>query len=351
MRIIYFGIYDPNYARNLILINGLKKGGVEVVECRENPRRFSLARLALKYILLKKDFDLAIVGFPGQEVMFLAKLLIRKPIIFDAFTSHYGGYILDRKKWSPNSLRAKYFRFLDKWSCRLADRVLLDTDAHINFFIKEYNLNKNKFVRIWAGANNYLYKPTEIHEGGSVKNILFFGTFIPLQGVEYIMGAAKILAEDNEIFFTIIGEGQERKIAEELARKANLKNIIFKNMMSPEKLCLEISRADICLGIFGDTIKSRIVIPNKVFMSLAMKKPVITSDTPAIRELFDDSEIFMVKGADSVSLAEGIKKLIENDNLRYSLAERGYNKFIRAASIDVLGNDLIITIRGLISNK
>ena len=76
--------------------------------------------------------------------MFLAKLLTQTPIIFDAFTSHYGGYILDRQYYSKTSWRAKYYRFIDTWSCKLANLVLLDTQAHIDFFVKEFKLDRKK---------------------------------------------------------------------------------------------------------------------------------------------------------------------------------------------------------------
>src|SRR3989338_3082361 len=195
MRVLFFGVYDPNYARNWVLINGLRKNGVEVVELRRKPQRFSLFRLFFDYLKFKKNFDIMIVGFPGQEAMFLARWLTVKPIIFDAFTSHYGGYILDRQKFSKNSFHAKHYRFLDEWSCKLADLVLLDTNTHIDFFVNEFNLPKEKFRRIWAGANNDIFKPFDSIQGKPVSDyhnsngfkIFFFGTYIPLQGVEYIL--------------------------------------------------------------------------------------------------------------------------------------------------------------------
>ena len=157
MKVLYFGIFDPMYARNWVLINGLRSNGIEVAELRRIPARWCLLKLLLDYLRLRPQFDVMIVGFPGQEVMFLARLLTRKPIIFDVFTSHYGGYILDRKKASPHSIRAQYFRFLDTWSCKLANTVLLDTQAHINFFIREYGLPLEKFRRVWIGANEEIF--------------------------------------------------------------------------------------------------------------------------------------------------------------------------------------------------
>ncbi|MDO8496907.1 MAG: glycosyltransferase [bacterium] len=340
MKILYFGTYDPNYARNWVLINGLRENDVEVVELRCKPERFSLFRLFIDYLKLKKDFDVMIVGFSGQEVMFLARWLTFKPIIFDAFTSHYGGYILDRQKFSKNSFHAKYYRFLDKWSCKLADLVLLDTNAHIDFFVKEFNLPKEKFRRIWAGANDDIFKPVSGHNNPNSFKVFFFGTYIPLQGVEYILKAVKILGDASEIAFTLVGNGQERKKAEELGLKLGLKNVVFKGMMKAEELKEEIASCDVSLGIFGSSPKTSIVIPNKVYIGLAMKKPVITADTEAVRELFNDEDVILIPSSDESALAGAILKIKNDPALREKIAQNGYNKFIKFASHQVLGLEL-----------
>jgi len=347
MRVLYFGIYNPSYARNWVIINGLRKNGVEVVELRERPSRSSIFKLAFKYLFLKKDFDLVIVGFPGQEIMFLAKLLVRKPIIFDAFTSHYGGYILDRKKSSPKSIKAKYYRFLDKWSCKLADRVLLDTQAHIDFFVREFGLSVDKFRRVWIGANDDNFKPInrqdlfkQVLPVNDKFKVIFFGTYVPLQGVEYIIRAAKVLESQKDVIFQFIGKGQDRNKCIELSKNLGLKNIEFIDMMKPEDLRIEIAKSDIVLGLFGDTPKTPIVIPNKVYEALAMKKPVITADTPAIRELFDDNDMFLVPAANPHKLAQAIIELKNSPELRMKFSENGYRKFIDRASSKVLGQEV-----------
>ena len=343
MRVLFFGVYDPNYARNWVLINGLRKNGIDVLELRQKPGRFALFKLFFKYLKFKKNYDAMIVGFPGQEAMFLARLLIwRKPVIFDAFTSHYGGYILDRKRWSKKSIRACYFKFLDRWSCKLADAVLLDNDAHINFFVKEFNLPKGKFRRIWIGANDENFKPLEgVRSSDDKFRVIFFGTYVPLQGAEYIVRAAKLLEREKNIVFYFFGNGQDREKTARLASELNLKNIIFKDMLTPEELKLEIAKSDVSLGLFGDTPKTPLVIPNKVYEALAMKQPVITADTKAIRELFDENDMYLVKPANPEELAGAIIKLKDNPGLRDKLAENGHNKFKENASHQILGERLL----------
>src|SRR3989344_4381322 len=100
LTVLYFGVYDPDYSRNRVLIKGLKANGVRVVECRVSAKdKLKYLKLVWRFLTLS-NFDLMIVGFPGQEVMFLARILTSKPIVFDAFTSHYGGYVLDRQYYS-----------------------------------------------------------------------------------------------------------------------------------------------------------------------------------------------------------------------------------------------------------
>ena len=353
LRILYFGVYEPNYARNWVLINGLKSNGVEVLELRQKPGRFALFKLFLSYLKFKQDYDAMIVGFPGQEVMFLARLLVwRKPIIFDAFTSHYGGYILDRKRWAKKSLRAYYFKFLDKWSCKLANVVLLDTDAHINFFVQEFNLPKEKFRSIWIGANDDNFKPVEIEKAAGNKfSVVFFGTYVPLQGAEYIVRAAKLLENEKDIVFHFFGKGQDGPKCMKLADELGLKNIEFIGMIKPEELRLKIASSDVVLGLFGDTPKTSLVIPNKVYEATAMRKPVITSDTAAIRELFNESDLFLVNAASPEEIAKAIIKLKNDPDMRARLAESGYKKFVNNASSTILGAKLKNIVQECLKNK
>src|SRR3989344_312459 len=357
--ILYFGVYEPSYARNGVLINGLKKSGAYVLELRQKPARFALFKLFFGYLKFKKDFDAMIVGFPGQEVMFLARLLVwRKKIIFDAFTSHYGGYILDRKRWAKNSLRAFYFKFLDKWSCKLADVVLLDTDAHINFFVQNFKLSKEKFRRIWIGANDDNFKPInrqdlfkQVLPVNDKFKVMFFGTYIPLQGAEYIVRAAKLLERETDIIFYFIGKGQDKYRCVNLVKELGLKNIEFTDMIKPEELRLRIASADVVLGLFGNTPKTPLVIPNKIYEATAMKKPVITSDTPAIRELFSEGDMLLIGAANPDEIAKAISKLKNDPNLRGKIAERGYMKFINNASSTILVAQLKLIVEQCLKNK
>ena len=161
MRVCYFGTYSKldGYPRNRVIIKGLKKVGVEVEEChidlwKDSPDKISgigkgyrsfkkvfriiKAQINLGYKFLKvKNYDAIIVGSIGHFEVFWAKLLNifkRKPIVFDAFISLYDTIVNDRKLINPRSLLAKFLHWLDRYSCKLADIILLDTNANIDYF-------------------------------------------------------------------------------------------------------------------------------------------------------------------------------------------------------------------------
>ncbi len=340
MRICYFGIYNPDYSRSRILIDGLRQNGVEVFECNSRYRGvLKYIDLAIKHWCIRKDYDAMIVGFPGYQAMILARFLTRKQIIFDCFTSVYDSIIFDRKQARQGGIKARYYWFLDWLSTRLADIVLFDTQEHIDYASATFGIKKEKFRRIWIGANSDIFCPRVAQNKNKEFSVLFFGTFIPLQGIEYIIGAAKRL-ENKAVHFTVIGNGQMRKKILRLSSTLSVLHVSFIDLLPQEALVQKIAEADVCLGIFGNTAKTQRVIPNKVYECLAMRKPVITADTLAARELLCGKDVLFVKTADSASLAEGILRLKNDRKAMERIAQNGYDTFIKNATPKILGREL-----------
>lgn len=325
--ICYFGIYKSDYSRNRILIKGFRENGINVLECSSQKTGFyKYIELFKRHWLLRGQYDLIFVGFPGYQAVVLAWILSTKPIIFDAFCSLYNTAVEDRKTVTPSSMKARYYWFLDWLSCTLSNVVVLDTNANINYFIKNFMISHKKFLRVFVGTDSTVFYPTPEQKYDSFI-VHFHGHFIPLQGVEYVIQAANLLKDEN-IRFQIIGLGQEYDRIRKQAEDLGLKNITWIGNVPYESLQDYMSSANVCLGIFGNTSKTDIVIPNKVFEALACGRPVITADTPAIRELLTDKEnVFLCKKADPADLAESIRVLQKDINLRSHIAEAGYSLF------------------------
>ena len=360
MKICYFGSYDQDYIRNKVILNGLRKNNIEVIECNIGFNALGgaiLSRLAtsfLNYLKLIKLFkknkagiDLVIVGSSeaSRPLVLIAKFLTAKPLVWDAHYSLYDAKIFDRKLASPSSLKAGYYWFVDWLGCKIADKILLDTNNHIDYFVKTFHIPKNKFIKVLVGVDNLMFFPRE--KISNQKFIVeFHGNYIPLQGTEYIIRAAKILDYDNGILFRMIGGGQEYKKVIKLFNELKIKNIEFVNRVPYNEIPVNLQKSDICLGIFGATDKTQRVIPNKIYEAVAMARPVITADTPAIRELFTDQKnILLCRVAAPESLAKKILELKNNENLRNKIAKGGYKVFNKYCTPEVIGKKLLEEIR------
>lgn len=339
--IYFFGIYDPTYARNVVLQTGLRAHGWRVVDCRVDPRgcsRLGKYRKLLALLLwAKKQPGPIFVAYPGQTVLWLAKIFApKKKIIFDAFTSLYDSNVFDRQLYSARSLRGLRDYFLDYTSWRLADFCLTDTLENLKYWQREFGYRKNCLsVFVGSKIKQGVVGPNRPDDGRLI--VHFHGHYIPLQGVDCIIKAAKILSEHKEIVFRIIGQGQEYEKIRHLARELEVSNIEFLPEMDFENLQSKISEADIVLGIFGSTDKAMRVIPNKVFEGLALGKPVLTAETPAVKELLvDNITVAFCRSAGSNSLAEKILFLKENEQTKKKIgenAERLYNDKLRPEKI------------------
>ena len=285
-----------------------------------------------------------IVGYPGHFFVPLAKLITRKKIIFDAFISLYNTRIFDRNYYSYFGIRgimAYYLWIIDWLSCKLADKIILDTNEHINYFLKKFGINRNKFIRIFVGSDDDIIFPIENNEKNNEFVVHFHGHFIPLQGIEYIIKAAKLL-ENDQIMFNIIGRGQTYKKSLALASELLVKNINFIAPVSYEDIGKYMSTADICLGIFGKTDKAQLVIPNKVYEALAAKRAVITGKSDAINEVLTNKEnVLLCEMGNEIDLAEKIIMLKNNREMKDRLAKNGYVFFKKNLTPKLVTKDLI----------
>lgn len=351
----FFGTYESSFPRTITLKEACRQLKIKVIEChepfwelkREKLEFFSVEstikivfklifiyiRLMIRYIQLE-DHDAVVVGYNGYFDMPLAKLLAkirRKPLIFSPVFPLYETSVEDREYINKTSIKSKVIHLIDKISCRLADLIIIETDSYMNYYCKEFKIPKEKFFKLPLGADetNYFPQEQEIQKNDSNHlKVLFYGKFIPLQGISYIIEAAKLLEKEEEIEFEIIGSGQLSENIKNLAENLNIKNVSFIDWVNYTDLPNHIQKANICLGIFGTTHKAQRGVPIKVYESLAMKKPVITGNSPAAREVFKHKiNSILCEMGNPKALAESILLLKENKKLREDIAEAGFKLY------------------------
>jgi glycosyltransferase involved in cell wall biosynthesis len=345
IKICYLSGRESSYARTRVILKGMKEAGIEVIDC-SFPKRNLLRHISgfYKFLRYRNECDLVFVGFYGQFLVPLVKLFTRKPILFDAFLSTYQTLAIDRQSINPFGALARLARFIDRLSCRLADVVFLDTNAHIDYFVKEFKLNRNKFHRLFAGSDDSVMYPRPKRDEEEFI-VHFHGDYQRLHGLEYIIEAAAILPE---VKFQIIGNNKTLKICLEKSNKTGVNNITLIPSVVYEKLTEYMGKASICLGIFGDTQKAKMVIPHKAYEALAMAKPLITADTPAARDLLTNGEDAVLCKATPNSIAESIIKLKIDPALREKIAQNGHKVFKERCTLLAVGNQIKTAAQGVL---
>lgn len=370
--ICFFGTYESSFPRTITLKEACRIKRFKVIECHkpfwENMTQkvefFSIismikygfklmlayTSLAVRYLKLE-NHDVVIVGYNGYFDIPLAKLLTKirkKPLIFTPVFPLYETLVEDRKYVNKTSIKSKIIHLIDEISCRLADFIIIETDSYIDYYCEEFKIPREKYFKIPLGADetNFFQRQQKVQKKDpNLLKLLFYGKFIPLQGISYIIKAAKILEKNKDVEFEIIGSGQLSKSIRNLAAKLDNKNIKFIDWINYRELPDHILDADVCLGIFGSTPKAQRGVPIKVYEALAMKKPVITGDTPAAREVFTDKvNAILCEIGNPEALADSIILLKENRELRANIAESGYKLFQKIFSSEQIANRLEIAL-------
>lgn len=328
--IVLFGGYDADYPRNAIIRSGCRRAGSRVLECRVDGTR----KVTSRYPLLLKEFigsvprdgaPLLVPDFRHKDVP-LAWMLARatgRKLVFDPLVSRYETRVLDRGDAGHGSMQAAHNRNIDRISMRLADLVLADTDAHAEFYRSEFGLPQGRVRTLRLGYQDELFPEVPLRERSGPFEVLFYGSFLPLHGVETIAAASRFLSGEG-FRFTIVGGGQTHAEAVRLAGALPPGELSLRQPVPAGSLAGLIRDADAVLGIFGTTLKASMVVPNKVYQALASGRPVITADTPAIREIFRDGvDLLGVPAGDPRSLAAALRCLRDDRELACRLARSG----------------------------
>ncbi|MDB5266910.1 MAG: group 1 glycosyl transferase [Parcubacteria group bacterium] len=355
-KIGFFGIYDREYSRNKVIIRGLEENGYSIVHAHIDPK---VHKGLKKYWLLAKeaqkfrgeDLEFIFVAFPGHTCVWLAKLLFpRKRIVFDIFISQYASNVVDRKVHKPYSLKAYKDYFLDWYSIRAADVVVIDANEHIKAFGRNYGLKKEKAIRIFLSSALTPVEHPKDTSGREEFIVHYHGTFIGVHGVEHIIRAAKMVEGNPRIVFKMIGGGQLQKEMKTLAESLGLRNMeFFGRIPDYQDVLKRIDDCDVLLGAFGTTERGHWVIMNKIFEGMVFGKAMVSADTPGMRELFTDREnVSMCKAGDPSDLAEKILELEKDEALKKKIGQAALDLFKAKLSPKMLVQEFLIDLYKII---
>ena len=320
MRILVTGSYDGKYNRTLIILEGFRKLGIQVIEYPlpknwRGSRRTLLAGYKIRKLSRGVDF-VFLPSFSHKYVPFVKKYC-QAPLVFDPLISKYQSKTEDYQTIKAMSFKGKKLLKMENSAFTCADFIIADTKQHKDLFSELHNIEREKIGIAEVGADCNLFYPLE--KKNKQFSIGFYGGFIPLQGTLNIIEAVGVLNRDD-IRIELVGTGFQYEIAKNKIEEQQL-NIDLPGWIEYSNLNKRINSYDICLGIFGTGSKSNNVIANKIFHYAACGKAIITKDSPAIREVFTHGENIWLCDNSANSIAEAILYLQEQTELRAQLGK------------------------------
>lgn len=321
-KVLYVATKNSDYIRVSQEIEIVKELGknVGIIAFSDKSYLTRILKVYAKLLITNvKQYDTIMIGFMAQMVipMFMWKFR-KKCVITDFFISIYDTLVFDRKKIKENSLAAKICKWIDRLTIKKSTFLLSDTKTHGQYFAQELGAKVDNIYVCYLKADSHIYYPRVVEKPKEYQDkyiVLYFGSILPVQGVDIVMETVRNMEAINDIHFIIVGPIGEK------VEKANADNVTYINWLPQEKLAEYIAFSDLCLaGHFSSTVnKAKRTIPGKAYIYQAMGKKMILGDSPANKELFrENGEVLFVTMGCSKELQKKIlvevSKWRENDN-------------------------------------
>lgn len=334
--VLIWGTYDLAKPRVRLLLDGLRcnqvpfyeihtdiwagvrdKGTLTRVQQMRMAARWMAAipRLVVRYARAPRHSSVLIPYLGLFDILALAPLAWcrRKQMVWDIFISPYDTVVNDRRlvgRYHPASLAL----YMIEWiASRLVHRPFLDTQAHASRVEALLGLPAGAIGVVPLGTDPARFPPRTgqptLHDP---LRAFFYGQYIPLHGLETVVRAAQQLeSEGIPVRWQLAGTGQEQHRITVLAASLGVTTVEQLGWVPAADLPHYIQEADVGLGIFGTSAKALTVVPNKVFELSATQTPIITADSPAMREFAQGHPwIRLVEPGSPESLVAAIKDIV-----------------------------------------
>jgi glycosyltransferase involved in cell wall biosynthesis len=215
---------------------------------------------------------------------------------------------------------------LQRWAVAHPQMLIAASQAARDEFIQHYSIPPERIVVVPLGIDTRRYQPQDSSalrkklglEGQRV--ILYVGFTTPRKGLEYLGQALQELGPDCRLL--IVGKwepGYREKFYRSL-HPATRERILEVGYVPDDNLPYYYSLADVF--VFPSLLEG-FGLP--VAEAMACGAPVIAANTSSLPEVIGDAGI-LVPAMDSAALADALRKVLGNEELRRTLAARGIQR-------------------------
>ncbi|MGL5942329.1 MAG: glycosyltransferase [Waterburya sp.] len=328
--LIYGNVYRDYRSQTLVKI--LLDSGYHVsVICPDFYLSRGLSLLKFLYLieLLIKVYFADVVYLAPMNSRFIrsaiwAVKIFRKQLITEMYISIYDTFVRDKKilkgkQIKPGSIQAKGMLAKDILALTKSDFIIHTANHELTYWEKLLKIKiaqEKVFIAPNFNVSQLIHRRKRTDDDNL--KICWWGTFIPLHGLENILQAMKIL-QANKLKFSCNLFGVNNDSFSKYVEKIKLeqlencvylrKDLSFTDNSLPKYL---IDNCDLALGIFGNTDKAYNAVPNKLVEALSMGIPTLTMNSPALKEFFNPEKDLWTCEPNPESMAQTIMAITNN---------------------------------------
>jgi glycosyltransferase involved in cell wall biosynthesis len=295
-----------------------------------------LAARAAKYLRAQKP-DIVVVAHPSYlcgAVGLLAAHAAGIPAVLD-YPDAWTPLAVETACIDPNGATARILRTLEAAIARSAKRIVSIT-AGLERYVRglgaacPIDIVPNGADDARFGAAIPSARTTLGYEDGD-EVILYSGRLEPWSGVHEIVEAiAKVCATRPRARFLFVGDGSAAgQLLEELSARGLENRVQCLGFQRYARMPELIAAADIAIVPFPHTPTTEVCSPVKLFEYLLMRKPVITTDLPGVREAVDERHVAFVRDLSRDQLGGAILELLQDAQRRENLRKAGYERCVQ----------------------
>lgn len=284
---------------------------------------------SLKALGLNKNFDSIIVHEPSPITQFYPALLLNRlaktPVYF--WVMDLWPESLEIAGGVKNRFILNYFKNIVIKFYKNSEKILVTSKGFRKSILEKGNFaDKIEYFPNWAedtiadGHTNY--EIPQLYEGFKV---MFAGNVGEAQDMENILAAAKILKNNRNIKFIIVGDGRKSPFVEEFIRVNALEdNVQCVGRFPVEAMATFFSKADVMLVSLKDDPIFNLTVPAKVQAYMSASKPILAMLNGEGAEIVQEAQCgYAVPAGNAEKLAEAILNFAEIS--KENLAAMGRN--------------------------
>jgi len=225
------------------------------------------------------------------------------------------------------------YKTSERWAAKRSHKIFAVADAMIKQCINAKIAPADKYMVVYSGMKleNFLNSDSDNAKQQNCEMRKSLGIparapvvstvarLFPLKGYEYLVQAARIIAEKfPEVYFLIVGDGIMTDEIKNQASKFGL-NFIFSGLVPPEKVYKYIAISDFMIHL-----SLREGLPRAIVQALASGKPAIGFDLDGTPEVIIDGKTgFIAEPKNYEQVANSAIQLIEDRQLMKKMGNKG----------------------------